>query len=238
MEVGPRIIFKIGEGQLHGDGDLRWIISIIILIFAFLATRNMQRIPKGAQLLGEMLVGFVYKMVKDVMGEIRREVRSLHGHPDRVPGLRQYAGSSGSQTDHSGSELHGPAGAGLLYHDPLQFHPRQRLHRLQQTHGVAVPLDVAPEPHERVHVPGHTGLPNLRQHLRRRHRHDAGLQRSGDSISRAGHRVVPFFQIAFPLPLNFWFDMFEPILQAYIFTMLTMVFLDNGREPLDEDSNH
>ena len=46
---------------------------------------------------------------------------------------------------------------------------------------------------------------------------------------------VPFLQIAFPLPLNFWFDMFEPILQAYIFTMLTMVFIDNGRHPVESD---
>ena len=46
---------------------------------------------------------------------------------------------------------------------------------------------------------------------------------------------VPFLQIALPLPLNFWFDMFEPILQAYIFTMLTMVFIDNGRHPVESD---
>ena len=46
--------------------------------------------------------------------------------------------------------------------------------------------------------------------------------------------VVPFFQIGWPLVLNFWFDMFEPILQAYIFTMLTMVFIDNGRHPVED----
>ena len=45
--------------------------------------------------------------------------------------------------------------------------------------------------------------------------------------------VIPFFQIGWPLILNFWFDMFEPILQAYIFVMLTMVFIDNGRHPVE-----
>ena len=55
-----------------------------------------------------------------------------------------------------------------------------------------------------------------------------------ETASHALGSVVPFFQIGFPLPLNFWFDMFEPILQAYIFTMLTMVFIANGRT-VDED---
>jgi F-type H+-transporting ATPase subunit a len=63
MEVGPRIIFKIGDVNFTETVIFGWIISIIILIFAFMATRNMQRIPKGAQLLGELLVGFIYKMV-------------------------------------------------------------------------------------------------------------------------------------------------------------------------------
>ena len=45
--------------------------------------------------------------------------------------------------------------------------------------------------------------------------------------------IIPFFQIGWPLILNFWFDMFEPILQAYIFVMLTMVFIDNGRHPVE-----
>jgi hypothetical protein len=39
---------------------------------------------------------------------------------------------------------------------------------------------------------------------------------------------IPFFQIFIPLPLNFFFDMFEPILQTFVFCMLTMVFTANA----------
>jgi F-type H+-transporting ATPase subunit a len=35
----------------------------------------------------------------------------------------------------------------------------------------------------------------------------------------------PAFVAVIPLPANFFFDMFEPVVQAYIFTMLTMVFI-------------
>jgi F-type H+-transporting ATPase subunit a len=36
---------------------------------------------------------------------------------------------------------------------------------------------------------------------------------------------IPFLQFLIPLPLNLFFDVFEPILQAFIFTMLTMSFV-------------
>lgn len=36
---------------------------------------------------------------------------------------------------------------------------------------------------------------------------------------------IPFLRAVTVLPLNGFFDMFEPVIQTYIFTMLTMVFL-------------
>jgi len=36
---------------------------------------------------------------------------------------------------------------------------------------------------------------------------------------------IPLLEAVIPLPANIFFDVFEPIVQAYIFTMLTMVFI-------------
>jgi F-type H+-transporting ATPase subunit a len=36
---------------------------------------------------------------------------------------------------------------------------------------------------------------------------------------------IPWLQAVIPLPANAFFDIFEPLLQAFIFTMLTMVFV-------------
>jgi len=41
---------------------------------------------------------------------------------------------------------------------------------------------------------------------------------------------VPFLRAVTVLPLNGFFDMFEPVIQTYIFSMLTMVFLSNAME--------
>ena len=70
MEVGPRIIFKVLGQNVTETVIFGWIITIAILIFAFCATRNMQRVPRGAQLVGELLVGFIYNMVHDAMDEL------------------------------------------------------------------------------------------------------------------------------------------------------------------------
>jgi F-type H+-transporting ATPase subunit a len=51
-----------------------------------------------------------------------------------------------------------------------------------------------------------------------------------ESLSQALGSAVPFLQLVIPLPLNFFFDMFEPVLQSYIFVMLTMVFTSNAME--------
>jgi F-type H+-transporting ATPase subunit a len=39
------------------------------------------------------------------------------------------------------------------------------------------------------------------------------------------HLPIPLLQAIVPLPGNFFFDIFEPILQAFIFSMLTMAFI-------------
>ena len=39
---------------------------------------------------------------------------------------------------------------------------------------------------------------------------------------------IPFMRAVWVLPLNGFFDMFEPVIQTYIFVTLTMVFLSKG----------
>jgi len=63
MELGPRVIFSIGNVYITETVCFTFILSILMLIFAFVATRNMQKIPHGAQNVAEFIVGFIYNMV-------------------------------------------------------------------------------------------------------------------------------------------------------------------------------
>ena len=41
---------------------------------------------------------------------------------------------------------------------------------------------------------------------------------------------IPIFQLAIPVPLHMYFDLFSGVLQAFIFVMLTMVFVGSAVE--------
>jgi F-type H+-transporting ATPase subunit a len=45
------------------------------------------------------------------------------------------------------------------------------------------------------------------------------------------HLPIPLFEAVMPLPLNAFFDIFEPLLQAFIFTILTMAFVSKAIIP-------
>jgi F-type H+-transporting ATPase subunit a len=53
----------------------------------------------------------------------------------------------------------------------------------------------------------------------------------GDRISEAIFHVrVPFLQLLIPVPLHMYFDLFAGILQAFIFIVLTMVFVGGAAD--------
>lgn len=233
MEVGPRIIFKIGEVNFTETVIFGWIISIIILIFAFCATRNMQRIPKGAQLVGEILVGFIYKMVKDTMGEIGEKFTPYMGTLIVFLGFGSMLGLLELRPITADLNCTGPLALlsffmihynsikarGFIGYNKHMASPYLWMWPLNLLSECMFPITLA------CRIFGNIFAGVIVMTL---------VYGGLETASHALGSVVPFFQIAFPLPLNFWFDMFEPILQAYIFTMLTMVFIANGRT-VDED---
>ena len=42
--------------------------------------------------------------------------------------------------------------------------------------------------------------------------------------------TIPFGQLLIPVPLHLYFDLFAGVLQAFIFVMLTMVFVGSATE--------
>ena len=147
MELGPRIIFRIGSVPISETVCWSIIVSLAILLFAFLATRKMQTVPHGAQLLGEMLVGFVYKMVKDVMGDISDKFAPFCGTLIVFLGLK-HARAAGSQTDHIRSQLYVPIGSGNFCTDPLQRGQGTDSQGLHQRTLITISVHAAAEHHQ------------------------------------------------------------------------------------------
>ncbi len=233
MELGPRVIFSVGPVDVTETVCFAWCVSIVILILAFLATRNMQKIPRGAQNVGELVVEFIYKMVKDVMGDVSEKFTPYIGTLIVFLGMGSMLGLLDLR----------PITADLNCTVPLALVSFIMIHynavksqtaigyikELSSPYAFMLPLNLMSD----CMFPVTLACRIFGNIL-------AGvvimtLLYGGLETLSALLAPIPFFQIALPLPLNFWFDMFEPILQAYIFCMLTMVFIDNGRNPAETE---
>lgn len=70
LEVGKHFYWEIGNLKLHGQVFITsWIVIGLLLTAAFLATRNIQRVPKGIQNLMEYALEFVRDIARNQLGE-------------------------------------------------------------------------------------------------------------------------------------------------------------------------
>jgi F-type H+-transporting ATPase subunit a len=70
LEVGKHFYWEIGNLKLHGQVFITsWIVIGLLLTASFLATRNIQRVPKGIQNLMEYALEFVRDIARNQLGE-------------------------------------------------------------------------------------------------------------------------------------------------------------------------
>ncbi|MDO4177408.1 MAG: FoF1 ATP synthase subunit a [Bacillota bacterium] len=233
MELGPRVIFSIGPVDVTETVCFGWIISICILIFAYFATRRMTQVPRGAQGVGELLVGFVYNMVKDVMGDVSEKFAPYIGTLIVFLGMGSMLGLL--ELRPITADLNCTAPLALVTFILIHYNAVKAqtavgyIKELSSPYAFMLPLNIISESMFPVTLACRIFGNILAGVI------IMSLVYSGLKTLSLILAPVPFLQIAIPLPLNFWFDMFEPILQAYIFCMLTMVFIDNGRHPVESD---
>lgn len=66
---GPKIYAEVFGILITETMVNTWIVMGIILVFTFFATRNMQKVPKGMQLVGEMIVKAIDNLTENTMGK-------------------------------------------------------------------------------------------------------------------------------------------------------------------------
>ncbi|MEM8806403.1 MAG: F0F1 ATP synthase subunit A [Cyanobacteria bacterium P01_G01_bin.38] len=70
LEVGHHFYWHLGGLSLHGQVFLTsWFVIALLLLASVLATRNIQRVPQGAQNLMEYVFEFVRDIAKNQLGE-------------------------------------------------------------------------------------------------------------------------------------------------------------------------
>lgn len=70
LEVGKHLYWEIGNLKLHGQVFLTsWFVIALLVVLAFLSSRNLQRIPSGLQNLMEYALEFIRNLAKTQIGE-------------------------------------------------------------------------------------------------------------------------------------------------------------------------
>ncbi|MDR2610878.1 MAG: F0F1 ATP synthase subunit A [Clostridiales Family XIII bacterium] len=228
--IGPRIILEFDSGPLKGlyiTETVFWTIAVAIalIIFTFVSTRKLERYPKGIQAFAEFIVELVYKYVKDTMGPRNLAFAPfigtlflflIVGNALGLLGIRPITADLNTTFAMAGMVFF------LIQYNAIRSGGiKHYFKHFAEPYSFMVPIKVL----EEFTFPVSLSFRIFGNIL-------AGVIVMGLVFSGLGylsehiaHLPIPLFETVIPLPLNLFFDIFEPLLQAFVFSMLTMAFI-------------
>jgi F-type H+-transporting ATPase subunit a len=228
--IGPRIILEFDSGPLNGfyiTETVFWalIVAIVLIIFTFVSTRNLQRYPKGIQAFAEFIVELVYKYVKDTMGPRNLVFAPFIGTLFLFLLLGNALGLLGFRP--VTADLNTTFAMGGMVFILIQYNAihsgglKHYFKHFAEPYPFMIPIKILEEFTFPISLSFRIFGNILAGVI------VMGLVLSGLSYlsEEVAHLPIPLFETVIPLPLNLFFDIFEPILQAFVFSMLTMSFI-------------
>lgn len=227
---GPRIAFTIGDIPVTETVTVTWFIMLVLLIFSVSVTRNLKREASGVQLVVEQVVKVINNLTKQNMGEKNAGFAPFVGTLLLLIGLSNIAGLFGlrpptadlnttmclSITTFVLTQLFGIKSKGIGGYSKGFLEPIPLL----------LPLNIIGELANPVSL-GFRLFGNI----------TAGViimtllyGALGSFTELLLGLTVPLLQAGVPSVLHIYFDLFAGLLQSFIFTMLTMVFISGAME--------
>ncbi len=233
---GPKIVFTIPGLDIPITETVTntWIIMALLILFAYVAGRNLKRVPKGMQLITETIVGGVNGLTRQTMGDNKMGFAPYIGTLMLFIGISNIAGlftlrppTADVNTTMGlalmtffaiqgfGIRSHGVVGHFKGFLQPMAF-----LLPLNILGELANPISLAFRLFGNI-IGGVIVMSLLYSAL-------SGL--SASAFGLIGLNVgIPIFQVI-AAPLHIYFDLFSGLLQSFIFSMLTMVFISNAMD--------
>lgn len=222
---GPRIIFELPGGIVITETvTTTWIIMAFLIIIAWAVTRNFEKIPKGAQNVVELLVEGIGSLVVQAMGKNKKGFLPYMGTIILFLVVANLSGLLGFRPPTADINttlalalmtffmVHANGirskGVGTYFKGFLEPFP------------LLLPLNVIGELANPIslsfrlfgNIVGGLIIMSL-------------LYGGLSSLSAVLGINIPVFMAVIPAPLHIYFDVFSGVLQSFIFTMLTMVFV-------------
>ena len=229
-ERGPRIIVYFGQSnKLYLDECVFYqiIICVVLAVAGILLGRNLQKIPKGKQVLVELFVGWIYQFAENQMGKKYGEKFApflgtrilwlVFCSSTGLIGLRPVT-----------ADINVTAGLAIVSFVVIQVSAvrelgfRGRIGEMCDPYSFMLPIEIIND----ITFPATLALRLFGNIFGGMIVVDMWL----GLMTRLSLKLcsVPFLRCLTVIPLNCFFDIFEPLVQAYIFTILTAAHLGLG----------
>lgn len=226
---GPRVIFSIGNVDINETTVNAWIVIGLVFILCLVLTHKLEKIPrKRTQQIAEKLIMFVDNLVATTMGKqfihyapyiLTLLVFSVFGSLIGLFGLRSITADINTTLGWALMTFV------LIYFEGFKSHGFfGKLKGFIEPTPVMLPLNLISE--------AATPISMSFRHF--------GNIFAGSVItiliygglagltSMLFKTNVPFLQVGIPAVLSVYFDLFSGCIQAYVFSMLTMVYIGNS----------
>ena len=225
--LGPRKIIGFFDGSVFITETVFFaiIVAAVMIIFALISTRKLERYPKGLQLVAELIVDGMYKLTATIIDKKNAEIHAPYigtllifatlGSAAGLFGFRPVTADVNTAfalstitffvIQKSSIKTRGIVGHLKHYAEPYPF-----MFPIMVIKDLSLPISLAFRLFGNI-----TGGMIIM----------AFVFKALHAITDGLNIGIPFFQFMIPLPLNLFFDVFEPILQSFIFTTLTMAFV-------------
>lgn len=224
--LGPRIIVGFGDSGIFITETVFFaiIVAVIMIGLALWSTRRMEQQPKGKQVVVEYIVEFIYNLTENTMGKHNSHFAPYVGTLFIFLLFSNSLGMWGFRP--VTADVNTAFALSLTTFFLIQYNGFRsmgfigKIKHMSSPYPFMFPLKII----EELSFPISLGF-RLFGNILGGAIVMALIFTSLESASHALHLPIPILQAVIPLPANLFFDVFEPILQAFIFTMLTMVFI-------------
>ena len=222
---GPIVAFEIFGIQVTQTVTTTWLIMALLIGLSILGTRKFRSIPEGRQNFAELVVDSINGLVKQTMGDANIGFAPYMGTLILFVSIANIAGLFGFRPPTA--DVNTTMGLALMTFVMIHFfgakskgtgtylkgflEPFPALLPLNLMGEIATPISLSFRLFG--NIVGGLIIMNLLYGAL------GGLTTKLLGIS------IPIFQVGLPVVLHVYFDLFAGVLQSFIFTMLTMVFI-------------
>ena len=222
---GPKIMFHIGSIGISETITTTWLIMLVLITFAYVGTRKLEKVPGKLQNFVEFVVDAFYGLVEQTMGKHNLGYTPYIGTLFLLFMLANLVGLLGLRAPTA--DLNTTLGMALVTFVLVQAQGLRNkgvggyFKGFLEPLPALLPLNIISELANPVslsfrlfgNIAGGMVITSLLYGFL-----------AWVSTGLVG-LPIPIFQVGVPAVLSIYFDLFTGVLQAFIFTMLTMVFV-------------